>query len=420
MGISVTKTKTHVAERLAKQVVELQERLRQAEEKAEEMTRLKSSLLTNMSHEIRTPLTSMMAHAAILESRLDDDELESVRAIKRAGARLTETLNAVLTLAQLDGQFLQPSPEDIDLVELVTKTVDSLRSQADEKELELHVSAEQECLPTRCDPRCMRRILVNLVENAVKFTDHGKIEVAVWADEDIVIEVSDTGAGISQDFIDDLFEEFTQESSGLTRTHEGSGLGLAITKRLVEAMDGTIEVDSKKEHGTTFSVHLPWAETAEPCRPGSEKSRAEKGRDTCDLAAALARAARCGDSKPVASMSVLLVEDNRDIRRVLQQLLEALGEVEAFCDAEAALRRAGERDFDVVIMDISLPRMDGVQALEKLRTMQGYDQTPVIAMTGHALSGDRQRFLEAGFTDYIGKPFPPSALLKKLRKRLCR
>ncbi|QDG53847.1 response regulator [Persicimonas caeni] len=407
----MTETKTKHVEMLAKQIVELQERLREAEEKAEEMTRLKSSLLTNMSHEIRTPLTSMLAHAAILESRLDDENLEAVRAIKRAGARLTETLNSVLTLAQLDGQFLQPSPEDLDLVELVTETVDSLRPQADDKELALYVSAQQDELPTHCDPRCMRRILVNLIENAVKFTDHGEIEVAVSTDDDdIIIEVRDTGAGISEDFIHDMFEEFTQESTGLTRTHEGSGLGLAITKRLVEAMDGAIDVDSEKDRGTTFKVRLPWIDACAPQDSNDE---------TCDLAAMLAKSARCGSSQTLPSMSVLLVEDNRDIRRVLSQLLEALGDVVTCSDAETALRAAGEREFDVVIMDISLPRMDGVQALQKLRTMNGYQDIPVIAMTGHALPGDRERFLEAGFTDYIGKPFPPSALLKKLRKRLC-
>lgn len=432
MEKNVGKSDQERAERLAEEVAQLKERLqretdqrqrlealntafkerlRQAEERAEQATRLKSSLLANMSHELRTPLTSMMAHAAILAKKLDGDLISSVEAIKRGGNRLTETLNSVLTLAQLEGKALEPAPEDIDLVEVVTEAVESFRVRADHKNLELRADITSETMPMHCDPRCLRRILHNLIGNAIKFTEQGEVIVSLAADNGLILRVQDTGPGIAPDFLEEVFDEFTQESCGLTRTHEGSGLGLAITKRLVEALGGCIEVQSQKGEGTVFTVRLPMEPERTQCGACARPAQSSSPSAHAD---AVSRAR----PENRAHMSVLLVEDNLDVRSVLEQLLESVGEIVTAANAESALEQARATRFDVVVMDISLPKMSGVQALKKLRQMDGYDEVPVIAMTGHALPGDRERFLDLGFTDYIGKPFPPSALLKKLRRRV--
>jgi signal transduction histidine kinase len=252
-------------EQLAEQVEELKERLEAevsrreaAEEMAAKLSCLKSSLLTNMSHELRTPLTSILAHASILERKLDGDAHDSAQSIKRSGERLTETLNSVLTLAQLEGKVLEPVSEDVDLAALLDHCVESLRPLACQKGLWLRTSLE-DTLQVYSDPRYLRRILTNLIGNAIKFTNQGGVSVSIHAGDELVLEVSDTGVGINDGFLDDLFEPFTQESSGLTRTHQGTGLGLAVTRHLVQSLGGEIEVDSQKGSGTAFTVRLDCA-----------------------------------------------------------------------------------------------------------------------------------------------------------------
>jgi signal transduction histidine kinase len=266
------------AEDLAKQVEELQERLenevsrrnaleaslreseeklQEAEEKAEAMTCLKSSLLTNMSHELRTPLTSIIAHASLLERKLDGDIRDSAKMIKYGGERLNETLNSLLILAQLEARAFEPSPEDIDLEAVLAQSMEAMHPMARDKGLWLRTTVETDERAFRSDPRCVRHILNSLIGNAIKFTAEGGVSVSIHAEDDLLIEVSDTGRGMAEDFLGELFEAFTQESSGLTRTHEGAGLGLAITRHLVDTLGGEIEVESKQGVGSVFTVRLP-------------------------------------------------------------------------------------------------------------------------------------------------------------------
>jgi signal transduction histidine kinase len=279
----VVGSKNARVEQLAKQVEDLQERLQEevarreeleaslrasdetlhaAGQTADETACLKSSLLTTMSHELRTPLTSMIAHASILESKLDGSDRDSARAIQRNGKRLTQTLDSVFILTELEGKAFKPVPREIHVAELLADSLETLRPRTHDKGLWLRTSLDDD-LVIHSDPRCLRRILGNLIGNAIKFTDDGGVSVCIHTEDEFVLEVSDTGVGMSEAFLVDLFEAFTQESSGLTRTHEGSGLGLAITWHLVRALDGTIEVDSQKGVGTAFTVRLPWKHLAE-------------------------------------------------------------------------------------------------------------------------------------------------------------
>ena len=230
-----------------------------AKEEAEELNRLKSAFLANMSHEIRTPLTSIIGFAEVLSEEAAENEREFAGLIRNSGRRLMETLNSVLDLAQLENDALKLDPIQIDVMDPIRDTLDLFRAQAEERGLYLEAEADHPGpVLARLDRVGLSRILINLVSNAIKFTHQGGVRVYVRTEEShIHISVKDTGVGISREFLPHLFDEFKQESSGLSRTYEGSGLGLTITKRLVELMDGAIDVESEKGRGTVFVVTFP-------------------------------------------------------------------------------------------------------------------------------------------------------------------
>lgn len=229
------------------------ERARQDAEKA---NRLKSAFLANMSHEIRTPLTSVIGFSEVLEEELEEDHLRFARLIRQSSRRLKEVLDSVLRLSKLEVGVVEFDPEEIDLAAEVERTVDLLQPQADEKNLTLHVDVP-DTLPVHLDPGATGRILDNLVTNAIKYTpEGGTVEVRLYThDDQVELQVDDTGEGINPDLLPDLFEPFVQ-AAGDDGRNDGSGLGLAITKRLVEGMNGDIKVDSEPGDGTCFTVHL--------------------------------------------------------------------------------------------------------------------------------------------------------------------
>ena len=228
-------------------------------ELAEELQQLKSAFLSNMSHEIRTPLTSIIGFADILGDQVDDANKEFTQLIEASAQRLMGTLSAVLDLAQLEGQSLEISPEPVNLEEHTRHVVESFRPVAESKKLKLTMQCNQDTYSiARVDSSAQTRIIRNLISNAVKFTRKGKIEVIIRTEEaSVIIQIKDTGIGISKEFLPNIFNGFLQESSGIARAFTGSGLNLAITKRLVELGGGTIGVESKKGKGTTFTVTYP-------------------------------------------------------------------------------------------------------------------------------------------------------------------
>lgn len=239
---------------------EYERKLLDAKDRAEEMARLKSAFLANMSHEIRTPLTGILGFASLLEEEVSDDQRQFASLILRSGRRLLDTLNAVLDLSRLEAGEMRIEARVIDICEETHEIVSFLRPLSTEKGLDLAV-VSNDC-PVKCliDPSAYQIILNNLIGNAIKFTSRGAVTVRVGRlDSVAIIEVEDTGVGIDDGFLPQLFDEFKQESIGLTRSHEGAGLGLAITRRLVLMMKGTIEVTSSKGRGTLFTVRLPLA-----------------------------------------------------------------------------------------------------------------------------------------------------------------
>ncbi|WP_161552259.1 PAS domain-containing sensor histidine kinase [Rhodothermus marinus] len=232
--------------------------LLEAKERAEEIARLKSTLLSNISHEIRTPLAGVIGFAEVLEEELDEPHRELATLIRDSGRRLLETLNTLLDLARIEAGAFVLTPEPFDAADEVRQSVRIFQRMIDDKGLRLELDLPDGPLPVYLDRNGFHRIVVNLVSNAVKFTDEGMIRVGLAAEGDrLRLEVQDTGVGIDPKFLPHIFEEFRQENNGLTRTHQGSGLGLAITHRLVDMMGGHIEVQSEKGKGTTFTVWLP-------------------------------------------------------------------------------------------------------------------------------------------------------------------
>lgn len=236
----------------------------EAKEEAEQLAQLKSTLLANMSHEIRTPLTSIIGFSGILAQEADGTHQEFANLIGQNGQRLMETLNSVLDLAQLERGVVHYDPIYVNIADEVEQTVQLLRQQAENLGLEIRTASIVEDVMAAVDKSLLSRVLNNLISNAIKFTNEGNVTITVGGDkEEVSIAVTDTGIGISVSFMPHLYEEFRQESTGLSRSYEGSGLGLAISRRLVHTMGGTLEVESEKNVGSTFTVHLPRTATSQ-------------------------------------------------------------------------------------------------------------------------------------------------------------
>ncbi|PSQ97045.1 MAG: hypothetical protein BRD55_03800 [Bacteroidetes bacterium SW_9_63_38] len=242
---------------------EREQSLREAKEQAEKMNRLKTAFLANMSHEIRTPLTSIIGFAEVLAEEASGPREEMAALIQRSGGRLKETLTSVLDFARLEGKEMPLSPERLDLCDRVRETVDLLRPQIREKDLALTLDLPSPPVEACMDGAALDRVVTNLLTNAIKFTEEGQITVALQAEDGTVtLTVRDTGTGISEEFLERIYDAFEQESTGTARTHEGIGLGLTITQRLVDLMEGRIDIESTDGEGTTVVVRLPRPQSA--------------------------------------------------------------------------------------------------------------------------------------------------------------
>ncbi len=373
----------------------LETQLRHAKEHAEDLTRIKTSLLANMSHEIRTPLTSILGVASMVAEKVPEEFRDSMRMIERGGTRLAEMLNSVLLLAQFESHAVAMNLEQLDLVEAVEEVVRTLRPLANERGLYLSVLAEEPAIYGHVDQMFFTRIMTNLIGNALKFTKKGGVTVELRARGPWVnINVCDTGIGIKQGFISKVFDEFSQENDDLEGASQGSGLGLAITKRLVNALDGSIKVRSRPGEGTMFTVNLKHSER--------DASDTQKSREDAMTGCERLRQ-KVAEIDP--ELHVLVVEDNETIRLLVRQQLEDVCNVTVCASGESALLEADKHDFDVIFMDIGLPGISGGDAVRVLRANPRYETSPIIALSGYAMPGDREQILETGFSHYVEKPF---------------
>jgi CheY-like chemotaxis protein len=351
-----------------------------------------------MSHEIRTPMSGVIGMLEVLQ-RAEVDQNKRAHAITalKSARDLMSVLDDIIDVSQLESRHLSLDSAPFSLSTVVDDVIALFGTLARDKSLALTASVEASVPEWMMgDSRRVRQVLTNLVGNAIKFTDTGKIEVSVRYDTDqqvALLAVRDMGAGIPEDVIDRVFDQFFQADSSKTRRHGGSGLGLAISRQLVGMMGGVIQVDSKLGEGSTFHFTIAAPVALAPSLESVES-----------LAA------------PNASLRVLVAEDNPAMQQILRALLEADGhQLTVVPNGRDALAMAASQTFDVILMDVMMPVMDGPTAAQRIRELGGRaGGIPIIALTANALVGDRDRYLAAGMTDYLAKPIDVAALFAAL------
>ena len=377
---------------------------KQAEQVLKEADRRKDEFLANMSHEIRTPMTSILGYADILLAHLKDpDNVECVKTIKQSGNYLIEIINDILDLSKIESGELKVNNETVSLTTLLSEIYNLMIVRAKEKSLALILRYDG-ALPEKIisDRVRLRQILINLVSNAIKFTERGSVQIIarfLAETSSLEFEVVDTGIGISSAMQQHLFEPFAQADASATREYGGTGLGLAITKRLIRMMGGTIGFATEIDKGTAFRVAIP-AQAVDTT--------------TVSLPRHLNLLLPWVPHSPL-NCRVLVVDDRREIRYLVRQFIEeAGGRVTTVGDADSGfteIQNAAEEDrpFDIVLMDIQMPGLDGYEATRRLRS-HGFTQ-PIIALTADAMKGHREQCLEAGCDDYLSKPIDRETLV---------
>lgn len=372
---------------------------------ADAANRAKSEFLANMSHEIRTPMNGVIGVADLLANGgLTGLQKQQAETIYRSGTSLLEIINDILDFAKIEAGKLDLESIPMCPAQIVREVVDLLQPEADKKGIFLKLDINTDELSVSGDPTRFRQILFNLIGNALKFTAQGEVTVRlavleVQESANITLKVSDTGVGIPMQKLETIFSPFEQAESSTTRRFGGTGLGLAITHELVTAMDGEISVESREGEGSDFSLKfcLPIVAADQQSEGGDDRPSPEE----CDKLRS-------------APIPVLVAEDNKVNRFVLESLLDRERYVLTLAtNGREAVELYKQGGFHVVLMDISMPELDGYEATVAIReyeASQGWGAVPVIALTAHTRSDDREKAVASGMNDYLEKPITKKRL----------
>jgi len=380
------------------------------EDRAEEFKRLKSQFLASLNHEIRTPLTGIVGMTdLLLETTLDDEQRGYVDSARKCAESLLAILNATLEFSDLAAGAVTLDEMEFDLPDTLRAAASSFREKAEAKGLQLDLRLDPG-LPAVVvgDPFRLRQLVSYLLDNAVKFTHHGKVELEASCRAardgavELVCKVADTGIGIAPDKLLRIFESFEQIDDGLARSYGGLGLGLAIARKLARLMGGDIQVESAPGQGSQFYA-------CAMLRPPRD-TRASPDRSF---------ASRDARGEWAYGKRVLVVEDNPIAQRIVRHVLEQ-GGYEACCASSGAdaLREASSSTYDLVLMDLQLPGMDGMEAARRLRRLPGFDRVPILALTADTTDEYRRLCLHNGMQGFLSKPVQSEELLSALSRFL--
>lgn len=387
------------------------EELERAMHGALKASQAKSEFLANMSHELRTPMNGLLGMLDLaLDGGVSGEQKDQLETAQRCAYSLLALLNDILDLSKIEAGKLLLEKIPFEARAVVEDCVKSQAAKAAQKRIDLRFESNTAAqLSLLGDPLRIRQIVANLLSNAIKFTDQGgvyvKLDISppVEGRVNLAIQVTDTGLGIAPDKLPTIFEKFTQADGSITRKYGGTGLGLAITRRLAELQDGDVRVESQLGKGSTFRVTLP-CEVAPVTAANVMPVRSEN---------------RAAATRPPAVTRLLVVEDNLVNQKVVLAILRKKGyHIDVANDGREALAKLEAADYDAVLMDVQMPILDGLETTRLIRREARWDRLPVIAMTAHAMNGDRERCLQSGMNAYISKPVQPAHLIATIERQL--
>lgn len=391
--------------RVQKALEESNNYLKAAKKSAEESDKAKDIFLANTSHELRTPMNIIIGMLEVLKrTELTQKQKEFLRIIENTSENLLYLLNDILDISKIESGKLEFEVTGFRLCEIISSIIETGTSLANKKKIGFSFKCVEECtdLIVLGDPVRLSQVLYNLTTNAIKFTEKGEVILQVslvqQTDADILMrfEVRDTGIGIPKEQQERIFQDFTQADAGTTRKYGGTGLGLSISRKLVELMGGKLEVESQEGQGSNFFFTITL----------------KKGTSD-DLPEIVRKKLSMGLEREISNLRILVAEDNQFNAMILKEILTSSNcIVEIVSNGEQAIQKLSENEFDIVLMDIQMPVMDGVETTQYIRNNlpQPKSKVPIVALTAHAKKGDKEKYLHYGMNAYISKPFKPHEL----------